>query len=463
MVDNIKDIKIYRRSKPKGKGFSCVDLFAGAGGLAEGFRQAGWSILVANDINPAAGETFRLNFPESTFFEGPITALAVAAVLRECGLRKGELDCLIGGPPCQSFSYNNHNRTATDARARLFDEYLRLVSGLRPKFIVMENVPGILTIGNGSVISEITRRLEQLGYSISHRTLSSEQYGVPQIRKRVFIIASRVAEAEKLFPAPSHKAATDKRRSSCKPSGPKVAAGGRLKPSVTIANAFSDLPVLRNGGGSHEISRKNKRPDGAYQKEMRRGTRKVYNHVCNRLGDLMLERIAYVPQGGNWRNIPFKLLPAGMQRAHPSDHTKRYGRLSKNGLASTLLTKCDPHWGAYIHPTQHRTISVREAARLQGFPDKFRFAGDSLTSQYEQIGNAVPIQLARAVAEKICSAPKKQVRKKSPLRTRRRSSSKGRLAQKALSVDRKKILKVQWRGRGPRPTRMLRVARSIPA
>ncbi|WP_092116728.1 DNA cytosine methyltransferase [Bradyrhizobium erythrophlei] len=111
----------------------------------------------------------------------------------------------------------------------------------------------------------------------------------------------------------------------------------------------------------------------------------------------MLKRISHVPEGGNWRDIPFRLLPAGMQRAEPQDHTKRYGRLSRKGYASTLLTKCDPHWGAYIHPTQQRTISVREAARLQGFPDRFVFAGASLGAHYMQVGNAVPVPVARAV------------------------------------------------------------------
>jgi DNA (cytosine-5)-methyltransferase 1 len=352
-------------------------------------------------LNMPAGETFRLNFPEATFFEGPVSLLPAKRVLEECSLGTGELDCLIGGPPCQSFSYNNHNRSATDARARLFDEYLRLVADLRPKMIVMENVPGILTIGDGSVISEITSRLAELGYDSSHRMLSSNEYGVPQIRKRVFVVASRIGQADSLLPVPTHKAAAIRTRGSEKSKKVKKTLSKKLKNAVTIACAFSDLPVLRNGGGSHEVVRPKKTPTNSYQKEMRKSAKLLYNHVCNRLGELMLERIEHIPEGGNWRDIPFELLPAGMQRAKPSDHTKRYGRLKRSGLASTLLTKCDPHWGAYIHPTQRRTISVREAARLQGFPDRFRFAGKSLTSHYEQIGNAVPVQVARAIAASI--------------------------------------------------------------
>jgi DNA (cytosine-5)-methyltransferase 1 len=136
----------------------------------------------------------------------------------------------------------------------------------------------------------------------------------------------------------------------------------------------------------------------AFQRKVRRGTRTLYNHVCHALTEVNLRRIRHVPEGRNWRDIPRDLLPAGMQRAKLSDHTKRYGRLAKSGLASTILTKCDPHWGAYVHPSADRTISVREAARLQGFPDAFRFAGDRLSKHYEQVGNAVPVPVAEAVA-----------------------------------------------------------------
>src|SRR5207302_7603366 len=122
-----------------------------------------------------------------------------------------------------------------------------------------------------------------------------------------------------------------------------------------------------------------------------RRVRVVHNHVCHDLTGPLLTRMRHVPEGGNWRDIPRRLLPAGMLRARKSCHTKRYGRLARNGLASTLLTKCDPHWGAYIHPTQNRTISVREAARLQGFPDRFQFEGAFIYKQYAQVGNAVPV------------------------------------------------------------------------
>ena len=386
-------LALHRRTLPKASGPACVDVFSGAGGLAVGFREAGWAILAANDVDPDASDTFRLNFPEASFFEGPIRGLSAATILEECGLAVGELDCLLGGPPCQSFSHNNHRRSATDDRARLFEDYLRLVEGLKPKTLVMENVPGILSIDDGSVMAAIGEKLGDLGYATTHRVLSAEEFGTPQVRRRVFIVASRVGDATGLLPAPTHKSAW---KFQPKPNAAD-AKPPRRKPPVTVGAAIGNLPSLTNGGGAQKTRRTNGAAHSDFQRSLQRGTRTLYNHVCHTLTEVNLGRIVHVPEGGNWRDIPFALLPAGMQRARKSDHTKRYGRLDREGLASTILTKCDPHWGAYIHPTEHRTISVREAARLQGFPDRFRFAGDSISKHYEQVGNAVPIPVAKAL------------------------------------------------------------------
>lgn len=378
---------------PAGK--TCVDLFSGAGGFAVGYRQAGWSVVAANDLDSAAGATFRHNFPESVFFEGAISSLSVEAILSSCDLKPGDLDCLIGGPPCQSFSYNNHKRTADDERAGLFRDYLRIVEGLHPKTIMMENVPGILTIGSGAVIDEIRACLGNLGYDVDARVLAAELYGVPQARRRVFVAATRIGKASDLLPNPTHwlnRLCTDRA------GRPIDRPTGDLERIPTVWQAISDLPELRNGEGDHCSTYGGKQATTKFQREIRNGSKKLLNHVCSKLGTVNLERMAHIPEGGNWRNIPRELLPAGMQRAKLTDHTKRYGRLERSGLASTLLTKCDPHWGAYIHPTQDRTISVREAARIQGFPDTFHFSGNQISYHFEQIGNAVPVQLAKAIA-----------------------------------------------------------------
>lgn len=382
----------YRPTAPLGAGPLCTDLFAGAGGLAVGFRQAGWSVLAANDLDRAAGETFRLNFPETWFLEGPISKIDAQRLMANCGVVRGQVDAIIGGPPCQSFSYNNHQRNAEDERARLFSCYLELVSEIMPKCLVMENVPGILTIGGGKVIEEIRQTLADMEYDCDVKILSAEEYGTPQVRRRVFIVASRIGPAAELLPAPTH--------SPAKGAG---TASPRLPRPITVHKAIGDLPLIENGGGKLVATYGGTRATAKFQKAAREGSRQLLNHVCHRLTDVNLDRMKHVPEGGNWRNIPFDLLTAGMKRAKPSDHTKRYGRLSRTGLASTLLTKCDPHWGAYVHPTQDRTISVREAARLQGFPDTFQFAGTQLGAHYEQVGNAVPVPVARAIGAAVAA------------------------------------------------------------
>lgn len=384
------------------QGLTCIDLFSGAGGFAEGLRQSGWSILSGNDIDPDAGETFRLNFPEASFFEGAISDIDPQLILEDAGLKPGELDCLVGGPPCQSFSYNNHQRSASDARARLFRDYLRIVEVLKPKTLVMENVPGMLTINGGRIISEIRNSLRSLGYECEIKILYAEDYGVPQARRRAFIVGSRIGSPEGLFPKGTHGP-------SVKPTekaNPYIhrwsATGGKTKPLpfVTVWDAISDLPILQSGKGSFAASY-SKQPKSTFQNIIRKGAKQLHNHMCHKISALMLERILHVPEGGNWMNIPRELLTAGMRRAEKNCHTKRYGRLSRKGLASTLLTKCDPHWGAYIHPTQNRTLSVREAARLQSFPDTFVFPGTSIVKHYTQIGNAVPVLIAKALGSSI--------------------------------------------------------------
>jgi DNA (cytosine-5)-methyltransferase 1 len=133
---------------------------------------------------------------------------------------------------------------------------------------------------------------------------------------------------------------------------------------------------------------------------MRNGTEVTYNHYAAKLSKQNAERMKYVKPGGSWRDIPHELLPKGMQRARKTDHTKRYGRLRNDGLSGTMLTKCDPHWGTVFLPDQDRTLTVREAARFQSFPDTYKFLG-SRVSQYEQVGNAVPVLMAKAIAVRL--------------------------------------------------------------
>lgn len=355
---------------------TAVDLFCGAGGLSAGLEMAGFDVLAGNDLFEAAGKTFEATHPHAKFFGKPIQELDPSELLETIGMKRGELTVLIGGPPCQAYSVYNHQRGMHDDRSQLFRQYLRIVEGLNPEWIVMENVAGIFSIAGGEAVHAIETALRALGYNVEYQIMRAEQYGVPQERRRVVFIGNRIG-APIRHPSPTH--------------------GPSLKSLVTIKDAIGDLPSLENGedGGVQSYA---SLAQGAYQKALRGNAVKVTCHAAPRLGKVNIERLAHIPPGGSWRDIPFELLPAGMKRAKRSDHTKRYGRMTWDGQACTILTKCDIHWGAYIHPEQERAISVREAARLQSFPDTFEFVG-SKTDQYIQVGNAVPPLLGKAIGK----------------------------------------------------------------
>lgn len=355
-----------------------IDLFCGAGGLSEGFRQAGYHVLAGNDFFEAAGETYAATHREAKFLPNPIGDYTADDFLRAAGLKPGELDVLVGGPPCQGFSVYNHQRGLHDERSSLYREYLRVVDGLQPNWVVLENVTGMTSAGGGAAVHAIIKGLNSLGYDVRAEILRAEEYGIPQERRRIVFIGNRLGLPIE-YPERTH--------------------GSHLKRLITVRDAISDLPTLRNAEdkGVQTYARE---PQSEFQVEMRCGSNSVTNHSAATLSLINLERLRHIPQGGSWRDIPFDLLPEGMKRAKRSDHTKRYGRLRWDGLASTILTKCDPHWGAYFHPDQDRTLTVREAARLQSFPDWFEFKG-SRTDQYIQVGNAVPPLLGRAIGRAI--------------------------------------------------------------
>jgi DNA (cytosine-5)-methyltransferase 1 len=168
---------------------------------------------------------------------------------------------------------------------------------------------------------------------------------------------------------------------------------------VTVGQSIGDLPRLEMGEGAEVVGYTNS-PSSAYAEAIRNPDGVTFNHFGARLSRQNVERMKYVKPGGSWRDIPHGLLPKGMQMARKSDHTKRYGRLRNDGLAGTVMTKCDPHWGAVFLPDQERSLTVREAARFQSFPDSYRFLGPRV-SQYEQVGNAVPVLMAKAIALQI--------------------------------------------------------------
>lgn len=378
-----------------------IDLFAGAGGLSTGLELAGFQSLFANEISPGYAETLKRSHPGTDVETADIRDLDAGVVRRGLGLVQGELDLLAGGPPCQGYSINAPKRSLEDERNHLFRDYLRFAAEFSPKFILIENVPGMISFERGQTVQEILLALRSLGYQADVRVLFAPHYGVPQARWRTIILANRIGiEPLVMFPIPKFFAEgranfTTKLLSQSVVLDFASVKQTALSSFVNVRDAISDLPPIENGGGEIFCTYQSD-PQSQYQTRLRNDSCSVANHQCARLGKINLERLPHIPPGGSWRDIPHHLLPKGMKRARRSDHTKRYGRLHPDQLGSTILTKCDPHWGTYVHPTQDRVLSVREAARIQSFPDRIRFFG-SLIEQYEQVGNAVPPLLAREI------------------------------------------------------------------
>lgn len=379
---------------------TCVDLFCGAGGITEGFEQAGFRTLYGNDCGQSAIETYEHNHPAVLADPRPVENIDPREVRIKLGIRRGDLAVITGGPPCQGFSINAPERFLEDPRNSLFKHYIRFVDEFEPHTVLLENVPGMLSLVGGRIFERIVTEFENRGYTLSAKILFAAHYGVPQERWRLIILGSRASEAP-IPPEPTHYAVGRANFRGGRTMTFQLMAldKQRLKPAVTVAEALSDLPRLRMGSGGECINY-DRDAISEYAKSMRNPLGETYNHFAALLSPQNVARLKHVKPGGSWRDIPHDLLPEGMKRARLSDHTKRYGRLRSDGLAATVMTKCDPHWGAVFLPDQNRALTVREAARLQSFPDRYKFMG-SRVSQYEQVGNAVPVLLAKAIAESI--------------------------------------------------------------
>ena len=378
---------------------TAIDLFCGAGGITEGFRQAGYQCLYGNDCMQDAIDTFSLNHPEAWGDSRDIANVEAGKIRKKLRLKKGALAVLAGGPPCQGFSINAPERFLNDPRNKLFKDYMRFLEEFKPKVFLFENVPGLLSLGDGKVFRQILREFERQGYHVTVRILFAGHYGVPQERWRLILLGSRYATMDP--PEPTHYATG---RANFRGGGTLTFQVGepdkkRLLPAVTVGEAIGDLPRLKIGEGADMVGYTIK-PHSGYARMLRNPEGVTFNHFAARLSKQNVERMKYVKPGGSWRDIPHRLLPKGMQRARKSDHTKRYGRLRHDGLAGTVMTKCDPHWGAVFLPDQDRSLTVREAARFQSFPDTYQFLGPRV-SQYEQVGNAVPVLMAKAIAIQI--------------------------------------------------------------
>ena len=425
------------------RSYSAGELLCGAGGLSRGFHSVGFASKFAKDLWPVALQTFLMNF-DPLFaasngrksgvvpLPGSVEDINVRRLLRAVStngaraFEPGDLDVLLGGPPCQGYSVISHIRSAEDPRNFLFRHYVRLLKGLAPKLFVLENVPGMFSLEGGRFFDELLMAISTAsrsfpGYEVDFRILNAAHYGVPQDRFRIVVVGTRRDVADKAgkseLPSPRHYSlaqahfkggrshtfhyAIGYRRRLEQSAIPQI--GPRLEAPVTVGEAIGDLPPLENGGGVDLASYAGSRePSSSYQRQMRGRVEVLANHWCRALAYPNTERVKHIPANGDWRDIPSDLLPPGMQRALRKDHTKRYGRLSPDEISGTLLTKPDPHWGTFIHYDleQQRLISVREAARLQSFPDGHVFYGGQV-DQYKLCGNAVPPLMAEAIADKV--------------------------------------------------------------
>lgn len=348
--------------------YSAVDLFCGLGGLSLGLQASGINVLGGMDIWKDAVETYKFNLRHPCTL-GDITKLSAEKFLESINADAGDIDIMAGGPPCQGFSTVG-KRNESDPRNTLVFKYLEYVKFIKPHYIIIENVGGILISKNGTVVSDMTKAFSKIGYHLKFKELIAANYGVPQLRKRVIFFGWREGLVEPEYPEPFKKA------------------------YVTVKDAIFDLPELESG----EIARDYiKSPVSQYQTRARKGSKKLYNHEAANHPRELVEILKYIPDGGNRRHIPDHLQP-------PSGFHNSYARLSSNEPAIAVTSNMrKPSSARCTHPTQNRGLTVREGLRLQSFPDTFIVQG-SRTSQYLQVGNAVPPLLAKELGNSILSA-----------------------------------------------------------
>lgn len=362
-----------------------IDLFAGAGGLSTGFHLAGFKSLCAIDINSKALVTYEHNYPEAHIIHQDIQKINPLELRLLLGLKREELTALIGGPPCQGFSRNvtAGYRYLNDPRNLLYKRFLEYVKEFRPLYVVIENVPEILKAYNGTVKNDIHNELEHIGYKVTSVSLNAANYGVPQTRSRAFFLASLDSQSPSI-PEPTHKyfQADIQLQLSIFESS--------INPIITVRDAIGDLPPLE-AGQEYINEYYPSLAQNDYQKLIRNNSQKITNHIARSLSTIQMSRANALKEGEDARNLPPHLAP----KKH---YSGAYGRLFWDKPAKTITKWVfHPGSGRFFHPTQNRTITIREAARLHSYPDNFHFLG-SYTNMAAQIGESVPPLLAKAIA-----------------------------------------------------------------
>ena len=357
-----------------------IDLFCGCGGLSKGFEMAGFDIVFLNDINKAALMTAARNHKKAKTFLGGIEFLSKDQIETSLGEENPSIDGIIGGPPCQGFSMaNQQSRFIDNPKNSLFKHYVRIVWELKPKFFVMENVEGLLSMANGKVIEQIISSFKEIGYSVNYNTLIAADYGVPQLRKRILLVGNCLGKSNE-FPEAQYY--------------PDLNLFPQYKKYISVWDALSDLPEIFQGT-KEMVMDYDKKPGNEYQTYLRRNSDKVYNHITTKNSDRVIERIKRIPIGGNWKSIPVELMDdyTDLTRTHSSV----YKRLVPN-LPSITISNFRK--SMILHPYQNRIISVREAARIQSFPDDYFICG-TINEQQQQIADSVPPLMGKAIGEKL--------------------------------------------------------------
>lgn len=353
-----------------------VDIFSGAGGLSLGAEMAGVHIAFAVENNKSAAETYRFNHPETPVLCADIHDINPLEHLPH--LNPNDQLIVFGGPPCQGFSTSNTvTRNMRNPNNSLFEEFVRFVSVLNPDWFLFENVEGFMRFEKGKIRNLVKKCFEDLGYTVNDALLTASDYGVPQHRNRYIMVGNRHGVAFQ-FPEKQEKV-------------------------YTVADAISDLPTLANGQMEERMSYALSLSKASeYARKMRKGSKASMQNYVSRNADYVVERYKYIKQGQNWEAIPSELMQNYKDRNNC--HSGIYKRLipSKPSIVISNYRK-----NMLIHPWTDRGLSVREAARLQSFPDTFIFKGTLMDIQ-QQIGNAVPPLLAKSTFESIIARTKNQ-------------------------------------------------------
>lgn len=353
-----------------------IDIFSGAGGLSLGAEMAGIYIAYAVEKDKSAAETYRFNHNHTPVLCTDIHEINPLEHLPE--LNPDDQLIVFGGPPCQGFSTSNTvTRNMQNPNNSLFEEFVRFVAVLQPDWFLFENVEGFMRFEKGKIREKVRKCFEELGYTINDALLTASDYGVPQHRNRYIMVGNR-HDIEFAFPEKQSKV-------------------------YTVADAISDLPTLVNGQIEETLPYACPASEASeYARQMRKGSRKSRQNYVSCNADYVIERYKYIDQGKNWKAIPIELMQNYKDRKNC--HSGIYKRLLAN-KPSVVISNYRKNM--LIHPWQDRGLSVREAARLQSFPDSFIFKGTLMDVQ-QQIGNAVPPLLAKSVFKSIVIIYNKQ-------------------------------------------------------